>query len=173
MPFRPALLAAALVAATAFGPALAAPLAPPVLSAEPVLAAPHPYDEDADAHAQVEAALAEAKRTGKHVLLEFGGNWCPDCRVLAGIAGRPEVKPWLDANYAEVSIDVGRFTKNLDIAQRYGLKLAAIPAVLVLSSDGTVQNLNEALALGDARTMVPQDVIATLARWCGPATVTN
>jgi thiol-disulfide isomerase/thioredoxin len=173
MPFRPALSAIALVAAAVFVPAMAAPLPPPVVSAEPVVAAPHPYDEDADAHAQVEAALAEAKRTGKHVLLEFGGNWCPDCRVLAGITARPEVKPWLDANYAEVSIDVGHFTKNLDIAQRYGLKLAAIPAVLVLSPDGAVQNLDNALALGDARTMVPQDVVATLARWCSPATVTN
>jgi thioredoxin len=171
MPFRPLMLAAAFTLSV--GAALAAPMAVPVISAEPVVAAAHPYDEAADAHAQVAAALAEAQRSGKHVLLDFGANWCPDCRVLAGIADRPEVKPWLDANYVTVLIDTGRHSKNMDIAQQYGLALQAIPSVLVLTADGKVVNRDAALALGDARTMAPQDVVALLARWCGDAPATN
>jgi|SRR5579859_2674911 len=171
MPTRFPLLAAALVASIAV--ASAAPLAVPVISPEPVVAAAHPYDEAADANARIDAALAEAKRTGKHVLLDFGANWCPDCRVLAGIEERPEVKPWLDANYINVLVDTGRFNKNLDIAARYGLTLKEVPSVLVLSADGAVQNRDEATALGDARTMAPQAVVALLARWCGQAPATN
>jgi thioredoxin 1 len=171
MPIRPLLLTTAF--ALSIGAASAAPLAVPVVSSAPLVAAAHPYDEAADARAQLDAALAEAKQSGKHVLLDFGANWCPDCRVLAGIAGRPEVKPWLDANYVTVLIDTGRHNRNLDIAERYGLTLQAIPSVLVLSADGTVQNRDEALALGDARTMAPQDVVALLARWCGQAPATN
>ncbi len=33
------------------------------------------YDVKADAHQQVAAALAEASRTGKNVVLIFGANW--------------------------------------------------------------------------------------------------
>ncbi len=171
MPFRPLILAAAVTLSV--GVALAAPMAVPTISSAPLVAAAHPYDEAADAQAQVTAALAEAQRSGKHVLLDFGANWCPDCRVLAGIADRPEVKPWLDANYVTVLIDTGRHNKNMDIAQHYGLALQAIPSVLVLTADGQVVNRDEALALGDARTMAPQDVVALLARWSGQAPATN
>ena len=30
----------------------------------------------------VAAALAEARRTGKRVIMNFGADWCPDCWVL-------------------------------------------------------------------------------------------
>ena len=33
------------------------------------------YDENEDAHHQVSAALTEAARTGKNVVLVFGANW--------------------------------------------------------------------------------------------------
>ncbi len=33
------------------------------------------YDEKADAHQQVRAALAAAARRGKNVVLVFGANW--------------------------------------------------------------------------------------------------
>ncbi len=33
------------------------------------------YDEKADAHQQVAAALAEAARSSKNVVLVFGANW--------------------------------------------------------------------------------------------------
>jgi len=33
------------------------------------------YDEKADAHQQVAAALTEAARTGKNVILVYGANW--------------------------------------------------------------------------------------------------
>ncbi len=33
------------------------------------------YDEKADAHQQVAAALAQAARSGKNVVLVFGANW--------------------------------------------------------------------------------------------------
>ena len=30
----------------------------------------------------IQAALADAQRTHKRVILDFGGDWCPDCQVL-------------------------------------------------------------------------------------------
>jgi hypothetical protein len=37
-----------------------------------------PYDPSADADAAVAAAFAQARKDGKRVLIELGGNWCGD-----------------------------------------------------------------------------------------------
>ena len=42
-----------------------------------------PYDGAADPHVQVAAAQAKARREHKLLLVDLGGNWCPDCRLLA------------------------------------------------------------------------------------------
>src|SRR6478672_8222530 len=59
---------------------------------------PLPYDEQANATAQVDAAFKRAKQTGKRVLIDFGGNWCPDCRILAGVMKLPEVRSFIDSH---------------------------------------------------------------------------
>jgi protein disulfide-isomerase len=41
-----------------------------------------PYDERANAGEQVSQAVRVAHMAHKDVLLVFGANWCPDCRVL-------------------------------------------------------------------------------------------
>ena len=46
------------------------------------VAADRPYDEAADAKAQIAAALHEAAAAREPVLLIFGANWCKDCRAL-------------------------------------------------------------------------------------------
>ena len=45
-------------------------------------AATAPYDESANAPAQIQTSLQEAKVTNKPVLVVFGANWCGDCKVL-------------------------------------------------------------------------------------------
>ena len=80
-----------------------------------------PYDEKANADAQVDAAIARAKKTGKRVMIDLGGNWCADCRIMAGLMELPEMERFLSAHYEIVSVDVGRFNRNLQIPARYGI----------------------------------------------------
>ena len=126
-----------------------------------------PYDEKADAEAAVAAAFARAKKSGKRVLIDFGGNWCPDCLVLANVMALPELKPFIAAHFEVVTVDVGRFDKNLTIPARFGItgKLGAVPAVFIADADGKLLNKDETLALGDARTMTPQAIADWLAKW--------
>lgn len=127
-----------------------------------------PYDTAADAHAAVDAAFTAARRDHRLVLLDFGGNWCPDCRSLAGVLAAPEVKPWADAKFVTVMVDVGRFKKNLDIPARWGVKLNAAPTVLVVTPEGKLLNGNDVTALADARSYSAQKVVDMLAGWTGP-----
>src|SRR5688572_15837279 len=82
---------------------------------------PLPYDEKADANRQVAAAKARAKAEGKTLLIDLGGNWCADCRVLAGVFELPEVKAFLRQHYVVVTVDIGRFDRNGQIVRSYGI----------------------------------------------------
>lgn len=70
-----------------------------------------PYDENANADAAVAAAFARAKKSGKRVLIDMGGNWCGDCVVLANLMLLPEMKRFMAAHFEIVSVDVGRINK--------------------------------------------------------------
>jgi thiol:disulfide interchange protein len=127
-----------------------------------------PYDEAANAGQAVDAALARAKKDGKRVMIDLGGNWCADCRILAGLMERPELHAFLDAHFEMVSVDIGRFNKNLDIPARWGIaeRLNGVPAILVVSPDGKLVNdRNNVSAIQDARHMTPQALADWLAQW--------
>jgi thiol-disulfide isomerase/thioredoxin len=167
---RPILFA---LAATIALPSLAAVPAPRVQAsnfdqlAKPL---PLPYPAEADATAQVDRARALARRQGKRLLVDLGGNWCGDCRVLAGTMELPEVRRWLQRHYVLVMVDVGRFDKNLHIPARYGIteRLKGVPSLLVVDPrNDRLLNGGQTAALASARSMSPQGLADYLARWAG------
>ncbi len=159
-------LAAALLVCGAATSALAVGLPPPtgLPSQQPVPDA-HPYVIGADAHAQVAAAFAAAKQSGKAVLIDFGANWCPDCRMLTGVLQMPQVRPWKDSHFESVSVNVDHLNVNMDIAAQYGVQIKQIPTVLVLTADGKLLNPDGTLTLGNARSMNPQADVDLIASW--------
>jgi len=151
-------------------PATAAPaprLSLPSLAQLPVVTM-KPYDESANADAAVAAAFARARHSGRRVLIDLGGNWCGDCVVLANLMALPELKPFLAAHFEMVSVDVGRFNKNLQIPARFGIttRLKGVPAILIVEPDGkTLVDAGHVSALEDARHMTPQGLADWLAQW--------
>ena len=129
---------------------------------------PYPFDEKANADRAVDAALARAKAEHKLAFIDLGGNWCGDCRVLASLMDLPEVKRFMDAHYVVVTVDVGRFNKNLQIPARWGIeeRLAGVPAVLIIDpSDNSLIDRGHFVALADARHMTPQAIADWIAQW--------
>lgn len=129
---------------------------------------PLPYDEKANADAQVAAARARAIRTGKRLLIDLGGNWCLDCRLLAGTIDLPEMKRFVDRHFVVVTVDIGRFDKNGQIAAGYGVKgrLKGVPAVLIVDPRRNVLlNAGHETELADARSLGPQALADWLAKW--------
>lgn len=97
-----------------------------------------PYDEAADAPAEVSAAFARANDNGKLVFLQFGANWCPDCRHFARLLDDPANADYVKTHFEVVKIDVGRWDRNDALVERYGDPTAeGIPAAVVLRADGS------------------------------------
>jgi thiol:disulfide interchange protein len=161
----------ALAALTLAAPGVAAVPAPQVKAqsfeqlAKPL---PLPYNQTTPAMAAVDKARARAKASGKLLLIDLGGNWCLDCRVLAGIMEVPQVRAFVARHYEVVTVDVGRFDRNGQIAAHYGLKgrLAGVPALLVVNPrTNRLLNPGRTSALADARSMTPQALADWLAQW--------
>jgi protein disulfide-isomerase len=135
------------------------------IASAPATAAPGPYDEAADAKAQIQQALADAAKARVPVLVVFGANWCGDCKVLDMAFKEGAAAPLMAKDFRVVKVNVGRFDRNVDIAEAYGVPLkSGIPAVAVLSAKGTVLYATKAGELADARNMGDQSIHAFFAR---------
>lgn len=102
-------------------------------------AGPFPYDETADAAADIETALAAARQTNRLVLLNFGANWCADCRAFARATDDPELAAIIGDRFVFVKIDVGNWDRNPDVVDEWGNPIAeGIPALVVASPAGEI-----------------------------------
>ena len=162
-------LTAAIAAVALVGAApVAAPRVPIASFDQLAKPLPLPYDESANADAAVAAAKARAIRGKKLLLIDLGGNWCLDCRILGGTMEVEPLKRWLATHYEIVTVDIGRFDKNLQIPARYGItkRLEGVPAVLIVNPrTGKLINSGRVAALADARSMTPQALADWLAQW--------
>ena len=128
-----------------------------------------PYDRDLDVHAALDAAFERARRGGTRVLAKFGGAWCPDCRILAGMMAIPAIAAFLDRRYEVVPIHIGRYDANMDAPARFGLAegLEGAPAVVIARADGTVVNAQRIHHWRTARERTPQELADYLAAYAG------
>lgn len=123
------------------------------------------YDPESDADVLISAAVAAAHRDNKHVLIEWGGNWCGWCYKLHDVFTEDEdVKSLVYENFELVLIDS---RTNQQLMHRYGGsdRQYSFPHLTALDADGNVlvnQN-TEPLEAGSAHD--PTLVADFLRRW--------
>ncbi len=91
-----------------------------------------------------EKALATAKDSGKHMLLDFSGSdWCGWCiRLEKEVFSQDAFKDFAKENLVCVLVDFPRAKEqtdelkqqNLELARKYGIK--GYPTIIILSPDG-------------------------------------
>jgi len=139
-----------------------------VLSATLVHAAATIYPDVSKAATDVDAALKQAAKEKKRVLVDFGGNWCGDCIVLDKHFHAGENATLLQKHYVLVHVNVGEkgITDNFPIAERYGIPLKkGVPALAVLESDGKLVYSQKQGEFESMRTMDPSSVGDFLRKW--------
>ena len=126
------------------------------------------YPPDADAHAELNQALAEATQQSKRVLVVFGASWSYDCQVLDLAFDRPDLHPLIEKHYVVLHVDIGSADKNVDLAERFHVPMEkGVPALAVLKSDGTLLFSQQNGEFKSARGLTPEDLEAFLEKWKG------
>jgi thiol:disulfide interchange protein len=124
------------------------------------------YPDPSQARADLAAALKTAAATHRRILLDFGGNWCPDCQVLDIYFHDARNKPILDAGFVLVDINIGRMDANLDLAEKYGVPLRrGVPALAVLGEHGELLYSQKNGEFEDMRNLQSAALTEFLEKW--------
>jgi thiol:disulfide interchange protein len=121
------------------------------------------YSETANPTADINAALAQARREHKRVLLDFGGNWCGDCQVLDIYYHQTPNAELLTKNFILVHINIGHMDKNVDVAKKYNVPITkGVPALAVIDANGKLLYSEREKEFEHTS---PQAITAFLSRW--------
>lgn len=130
------------------------------------------YDKSADPRAQVEKAVADAKKENKQILLMFGGDWCGWCHKLHDLfASNPEIKKILADEYVLVMIENSarytdtvlkpiKATLTLDELKKFGY-----PFLAVLDSTGKLVKAQPTDVLEEGDHHDPKKVLDVLTKF--------
>jgi thiol:disulfide interchange protein len=124
------------------------------------------YPDPDRAAADLAAALQNAAAQHRRVIVDFGGNWCTDCRVLDIYFHDPANRPLLEDNFVLVHVNVGRLDRNLDLAERLRIPIEkGVPALAVLAGDGTLLYSQKTGEFEAMRRMQSATVTQFLEQW--------
>ncbi|MFC1225672.1 thioredoxin family protein [Pedobacter sp. BG31] len=103
----------------------------------------HIYNPQANAKADIAAAVAKAAKENKHVLLQVGGNWCSWCIAFHNlIDSTATLKKYINDNFETVPVNYSPENKNesvlagLGYPQRFGF-----PVFVILDGKGKVLHI--------------------------------
>jgi thioredoxin 1 len=134
---------------------------------EPAKPNPVLYPDPSQAQSELTAALAQAGRQKKRVLVVFGANWCYDCHVLDATFHSLAFVSLVQTNYIVAHLNIGDEGRdNNDLAARIGVNLdKGIPSLAVLDPDGKVIVSQQNGEFQSSVKIGPEDVRAFLERW--------
>jgi thiol:disulfide interchange protein len=130
---------------------------------------PH-YDPTRNASTDISSAIAEARASGKRILLEVGGDWCPWCHSLHKLfEEHPDLRTLRDSNYMTVRVFYSREEKNEKALSAFP-KVNGIPYFFVLKSDGTLLCAQDAVDLETDHVYDPRKMQDFLTKWSALST---
>lgn len=131
------------------------------------------YDPSLDGMKQIKDAVTSAKASGKHVLIQYGGNWCPWCIKFDGYSkSDPEISKLIAGNYITVKLNYSPENKNeasnvyLGNPVRFGF-----PVFIVLDGKGKVLHIQDSGLLEEGDGYSQKKVTGFLSNWTAAALV--
>jgi len=123
------------------------------------------YDPNRDAAQDLRDAEAEAKRTGKNVLVEVGGNWCIWCLIMYKFFARhPKISDLRDKNFVTIAINFSRENENKEVLSQFP-QIPAYPHLFVLNGNGELLRSQRARDLEERDSYDTREVERFLKRW--------
>lgn len=135
------------------------------------------YDEEINQLEQIDKAVAQAKREGKFVICQLGGNWCPWCLKFADyISKDSDITKIINDNFVYIHVNynprmakskdeavakrAAALMKRLDNAGRFGY-----PVLVVLDGNGKVIHIQDSGYLEEGEGYNKKKVQSFLKNW--------
>ncbi len=125
------------------------------------------YNPEADAKADINAAVAKATSENKHVLLQVGGNWCPWCVKLHKLFhADATIDSLLKADYIYVMVNYSKENKNLPVLKELGFpQRFGFPVLVILDRTGKRIHTQDTGLLEAGDGYDPKKILGFLKGW--------
>ncbi|MBR6132273.1 MAG: thioredoxin family protein, partial [Bacteroidales bacterium] len=125
------------------------------------------YNEEVDAMAQIQTASMLAKQSGRYVLCQVGGNWCPWCIRFANFATTDSViAPLIERNFVYVHINYSKANKNPEAMKYLGNPARfGFPVFVILDEEGKPIHIQESASLEEGKSYDRKKVENFLSLW--------
>jgi thioredoxin-related protein len=131
------------------------------------------YDPSLDGMKQINEAVTKAKSAGRHVLIQYGGNWCPWCiRFDAFCKEDAEISKLIEEQYNWVKLNYSPENKNeaantyLGNPVRFGF-----PVLIVIDGKGKVIHIQDCALLQEDKGYNRDKTLRFLKRWTPAAII--
>ena len=120
---------------------------------------PLPYDEKIVNTKQIDTFISASVKKGKQPVIVFGGNWCPDCRILEGTLEIQTIKNFMDNKYTIMHVDIGRYDKNMELMEHLNIeRKKGVPRVVIFNLKKEILNSSTSSEWTSARDRRQQEI---------------
>lgn len=131
------------------------------------------YDPSLDGMKQLKEAIITAKTAGKHLLIQYGGNWCPWCIKFDGFCkADPDISKVISENYIPVKLNYSPENKN-NAANEYlgNPKRFGFPVLIIVDGKGKVLHIQDSSLLEEGQGYNKEKVTGFLKNWTAAALI--
>lgn len=131
------------------------------------------YKPDEKAGIEINNAIAEAKKTGKHVFIQIGGNWCIWCaRFHEYITNDKQLDSLVHANYIVYHLNYSKENYNVKLLTKYKFpQRFGFPVFLILDGEGNLIHTQDSWYLEDGKTSYDREKVKAFFTNWGPTTL--
>lgn len=119
------------------------------------------YRPGENAETEIAKAVSEAKRSGKHVLIQIGGNWCIWCaRFHEYVTKDAQLDSLMNANYVVYHLNYSKENYNAKLLTRYEFpQRFGFPVFLILDGEGNLLHTQNSWYLEDGKTSYEREKV--------------
>jgi len=121
------------------------------------------YKPDEKAETEIANAISEAKRSGKNVFIQIGGNWCIWCaRFHDYVAKDAQLDSLMNANYVVYHLNYSKENYNTKLLTKYRFpQRFGFPVFLVLDANGNLIHTQNSWYLEDGSKSYDREKVKT------------
>ncbi len=125
------------------------------------------YKPEENAEKAIAAAVKEAKKEGKHVFVQAGGNWCVWCARFNDFVTKDlSLDSMIQKNFVVYHLNYSKENYNKDILAKYGYpQRFGFPVFLVLDGKGNLLHTQNSAYLEESKGYSREKVMEFFSHW--------